>query len=272
MVVVVRALAMVCALVTACSACGAPGRTGASDVGRSHGEQPPELEAPRALVALPVAGHNPAVVSVPAGATGRMPVLVATHGAGDRAEWHCEIWRGIVRGRGFVLCPQGRRMDDRIRHEDSLYYYPDHKVLDRELTAALDALGARFPEHADTSGAVYAGFSQGAIFGALIVAQRPDAFPRAILVEGGHGAYQEWNRAAAKSYATRGGKRVFFGCGGPWCDKNARGISALLEKAGAKARVAYAEGAGHTMTGAMEPELRAGFEWVIEDDPRWRQR
>ena len=235
----------------------------------SADERPGEVQPLRGMARLPVPEHTDAIVVVPGG-SGRKPVLVATHGAGDRAEWHCEIWGAIVRGRGFVLCPQGRRIDNRIPPADSIYYYPDHKVLDREVVAALAALKARFPDRADTMGGVYTGFSQGAIFGALIIAGRPDVFPRAILVEGGHGHYGEWNRAQARKYRRGGGKRVFFACGGRWCNQNAKGIIKMLQKEGIEGRLGYAEGAGHTMSGPMEPHLVDAFEWAISDDPRWR--
>src|SRR5262245_33463782 len=110
MVAVLRAMALVCGVVAAGSSCIARERGVTPDVGGSHVAEQPEIETRigpdvgGAMMSLPVEGHNPAVVSVPRGATGRMPVLVATHGAGDRAEWHCEIWRDIVGNRGFVLC------------------------------------------------------------------------------------------------------------------------------------------------------------------------
>jgi predicted esterase len=231
----------------------------------------PRDDAPRGgtTVVLPVPGHTDAVVVLPMGA-GRKPVLVATHGAWDRAEGHCAIWSGIVRGRGFILCPQGRRVDNRVPPAESMYYYPDHHVLDRELVATLDALASHFPDRADTVGAVYAGFSQGAIMGASILPKRPATFPRAILVEGGHNHYGEWSLGSARAFQRGGGKRVFFACGGPWCNQNAQGVSRLLAKAGLEARVGYAEGAGHTMGGGVEKHLEDGFAWVIEGDPRWR--
>src|SRR5688500_7019775 len=74
------------------------------------------LQAPSPYVELDIPGHVPAVVSLPLGSTRRRPVIVATHGAGDRAEYHCELWRAIVGDRGFVVCPRGRRTDNRVPH------------------------------------------------------------------------------------------------------------------------------------------------------------
>ena len=35
-------------------------------------------------------------------------------------------------------------------------------------------------------------------------------------------------------------------------------------------RIAHAEGAGHSYGKAMQAELRATFEWLIEGDERWK--
>lgn len=233
-----------------------------------------EREAPlrAGIYSMEVPGHVPAVVAVPRDTGAPRPLLVAAHGAGDRGEWHCRIWSEVIEGRGFVLCPQGRRIDNRVPHADAYYYYPDHHALDRELTAALAALEGAMGARLDRSRALYAGFSQGAIFGALIVAARAAEFPRALLIEGGHGHYKEWNRAAAQKMARAQGARVFFGCGGHWCAEGARETSTLLQSAGVAARLGYAQGVGHSMGGAMQDELRRGFAWVTEDDPRWAER
>jgi predicted esterase len=229
----------------------------------------PELTSPSPFVELPVPGHTPAVVSLPLGATAPRPLLVAAHGAGDRAEWHCELWRGIVGDRAFVLCPQGRRTDERVPPANASYYYPDHFALDEELEAAIRALGARYREYLDSSLAVYTGFSQGAIHGSQVIVLHPDQFPRAALVEGGNGFFNEWSVYAARKYEAGGGKRVLFACGSPACVRTAERCAGYLKKAGVEARVVHAEGAGHSYGPPMDAELRASFDWLVEGDPRW---
>jgi predicted esterase len=229
----------------------------------------PELTSPTPLVELAVPGHTEAVVSLPLGATSPRPLLVAAHGAGDRAEWHCELWRGIVGDRAFVLCPQGRRTDARVPHADASYYYPDHFALDKELEAAIRALGERFHEHLDSKQAVYTGFSQGAIHGSQVIVLHPERFPRAALVEGGNGFFNEWSVYSARKYRAGGGKRVLFACGSPACVRTAERCAGYLMKAGVEARVVHAEGAGHSYGPLMEAELRASFEWLVEGDARW---
>jgi predicted esterase len=218
---------------------------------------------------LPVPGYNDAIVSLPSGTSSPRPLLVATHGAGDRAEWHCAAWREIVGDRAFVLCPQGRRTDERVPHEDAAYYYPDHLALDKEVRAGVQALGARYAERLDASRAVYTGFSQGAIHGALVIALRPELFPRAALVEGGNGFFDEWSPYAARRFRAGGGERVLFACGSQACVRSAERCAEYLGKTGVTTRVAHAEGAGHSYGPTMQAELRATFEWLVEGDERW---
>lgn len=226
-------------------------------------------EAAPALELLEVAGHNPAVVSVPREAEGPRPVLLAAHGAWDRAEPHCELWGATLGHRAFVLCPQGRRTDRRVAHEYAAYYYPDHHALRAEVNAAIDALAARYPGRADVTDIVYTGFSQGAIHGARVIVQQPSVFPRAALVEGGNGFFNEWSRQAAKRYREGGGQRVLFGCGSPACVRTAERCAGYLESAGVATRVVHAEGAGHSYGGVMQTELEDSFGWLVEGDPRW---
>jgi predicted esterase len=228
-----------------------------------------ELESSAALVQLAVPGHHEAVVSLPLGATSPRPLLVAAHGAGDRAEFHCELWRSIVGDRAFVLCPQGRRTDERVPHADAAYYYPDHFALDKEVQAAMKALRERYGAHLDDARAVYAGFSQGAIHGALLIALHPERFPRAALVEGGNGFFGEWSLKAARRYRSGGGERVLFGCGSPACVRSADRCAGYLEKAGAETLVVHAEGAGHSYGPEMQTELEKNFAWLVAGDPRW---
>ena len=58
-------------------------------------------------------------------------------------------------------------------------------------------------------------------------------------------------------------------CGRVCCVEQARVSAWYMARAGLQARVVNAEGAGHSYGGAMQRELRAAFEWVVEGDPRW---
>jgi predicted esterase len=224
----------------------------------------------RPFVHLPVPGHEPAVVSVPPRKLGRRPLLVAAHGAWDRPEPHCELWRRLVGDRAFILCPRGKRTDRRVPHDRAAYFYPDHFALAREVLAAIAALAARYPDELDAEAAVWAGFSQGAIHGALLVTLHPQLFPRAALVEGGNGFFNEWSPFAARKYARGGAERVLFGCGSPYCVRTAARCAGFLERSGVSTKVVHAAGAGHSYGSTMEAELRKSFMWLVADDPRWQ--
>jgi predicted esterase len=223
----------------------------------------------QAFVELPIPGHEAAVVSVPKVGTGRRPLLVAAHGAWDRPEPHCALWRRLIGRHAFILCLRGQRTLRHVPHSHAAYYYPHHFALAREALAAVEALAARYPEQLDPSAAVFAGFSQGAIHGALVVVLHPKVFPRAVLIEGGNGFFNEWSPFAARKFAQGGGKRVLFGCGSPACVRTAARCAGYLERREIETRVLHAKGAGHSYGSLMEAQLRENFSWIVSDDPRW---
>lgn len=99
---------------------GSAGEAEEAEEGAAPADAPLEpLSSPSALVELPVPRHGPAVLSIPLGATSRRPVLVAAHGAGDRPEWQCALWRGIVKDRAFVLCPRGFPINPYVPPEET---------------------------------------------------------------------------------------------------------------------------------------------------------
>jgi predicted esterase len=232
---------------------------------------PPEPQLYQPFAELEVPGHSPAVVALPYPSERQRPLLVAAHGAGDRAEQHCKMWHALTQGRAFILCPRGQRTDRRVAPEHAAYYYPDHFALEREVLAAMAALRQRYADALDATAAVWAGFSQGAIQGAGVILLHPELFPRAALVEGGNGFFNEWSPWAARRYQKRGGQRVLFACGSVWCVRTANRCAGYLEHAGVEARVVHAEGAGHSYGPTMREELAAVFAWLVADDPRWSE-
>ncbi len=230
-----------------------------------------DRHADDSFVELEVPGFEAAVVSVPRGARGKRPLLVAAHGAWDRPEPHCELWRRVTNAHGFILCPRGQRTNRNTPPEHAAYFYPDHFALAREVLAAIQALTSRYPDELDPSAAVWAGFSQGAIHGALVVALHPEQFPRAALVEGGNGFFDEWSPFAARKYARGGAQRVLFGCGSPACVRTAERCAGYLQTTGVQTLVTHAQGAGHSYNSTMERRLREHFDWLVTGDPRWAQ-
>jgi predicted esterase len=177
---------------------GSAAPTPEPSAGEPQGPLPP-LRSPTPFVALPVPRHHAAVVSLPLGARTRRPVLVVAHGAGDRPEWQCDVWRELVADRGFVLCVRGFPTNRYAPPEETGFFFADHRALGREISLALEALAALWPDHVDVEAPAFSGFSQGAIMGALLLPQHPARFSRAALVEGGYGLFQEWNIPVAQA-------------------------------------------------------------------------
>ncbi len=208
--------------------------------------------------ALTLPGFLPAVLFVPAGSDSR-PLVVAAHGAGGAPEWDCEYWVRRTFGHAFVLCLRGTQIN-----AHGGYYFRDHHALNAELTAAVAAARQGFSRIALTSG-IYAGFSQGASMGSLILDKHADEFPYVVLIEG----FQQLNVALGSAFAQRGGKAVLFACGSRECAKAADSSRHALERAGVRARAEHAAGAGHTAGGAVEALVAQGIEWMLASDPAW---
>lgn len=231
--------------------------------------EPAALSAAGPFVALPVEGHGAAVVSLPLGARGKRPLVIATHGNYDRPEWQCEVWRDIVGDAAFVLCPRGVARPDSPSRDDIRFTYESNKALGREVEAALSALSARFPDHLDAKEPLYTGFSLGAIMGVSIAARAPDRFPRMVLIEGGH---DKWTRETAVTYAKGAPKRVLFVCSQPHCAADAKIAGARLTRAGAAVRVARGSNVGHRYDGPTAEETKRALPWVLEGDARWKSQ
>lgn len=149
------------------------------------------------------------------------------------------------------------------------YFFPstgNGTALGHEVDAAVRALRERAGLRVAEGTVLYAGFSQGAILGAPLLISEPARYPRALLVEGGHGA---WNPSTARSYARGGGQRILFACGRASCTQSARSAAAHLERAGVKVKIVAAEGEGHTYDGRVASEIATALPWLLEGDERF---
>jgi len=222
----------------------------------------PAKDAPDRFVSLEVPEFSPALVRLPEGAE-RAPVIVVTHGAGGSTEAHCEMWSRVTQNNALLLCVRGRaRGPDPALGE----YYPDHHTLERETFAALGALRARFAERIAEGGVYYAGFSQGATMGALMLVEHAAQVTRLMLVEGG---VTDWSIARAREFRERGGERVLFVCGQKECAARARKSAYWFKLAGVPARVEYVVGAGHSHDARVEARMLAALPWLTESDARF---
>lgn len=274
-------------LATGCSGCRRE-----DDKKQPQPTQPqlPPLSAPSPTTTLAVPGFAEAVIAVPVGATKPVPVVVAVIGIGDTPEEQCAVWRELVGKRAFVLCPRGlphwvrpgvpEEKDDETGDEPEPpdgdndtkpvqvgFYQPDAARLDKELTAALAALKAKWPQHVAEKEVVYAGFSRGAFLGPQLASKKPDRFKRLVLIEGGH---SPWTDESAGAFAKGGGKRVLFACGQQSCVDDALNASATLGKRKIETKTVFGQGEGHNYKKQVKDELRKQIDWVVDGDPAWK--
>jgi predicted esterase len=196
------------------------------------------------------------------------PLVVVTHGAGGRAEPHCDRYAARVRGRAWVVCLRGKPIDALRPEPERGYFYPDHRALAGELAEAMAALGARYGARVDATRAIYAGYSQGATMGLLALHERgvPDAFAGVLFVDGG---YADWSEPVARGLAARGLARIALVCGQERCAEAMRARARAVERGGVALRIDHARGAGHTDGGAVAELADGAFEWLVEGDARY---
>jgi predicted esterase len=225
---------------------------------------PPPLTG-EPLVALEVPGFAPAIVALPLGARARKPVVVALHGNFDRPDWQCSVWAPIVAARAFVLCPRGAARRDVPKSWDRWEYHSG-KAVQAELDAGLSALHERFADYVDDGPLLFIGFSLGAIYGVPLIQKFPERFPRAVLIEGGLGA---WSAASAKRYVKGGGQRLLIACGQLDCMARIKTLVPALDKAGLPTRGGGSSRAGHTYDGPVAEVVAQNWQWLVEGDPRF---
>jgi pimeloyl-ACP methyl ester carboxylesterase len=268
-------------LAAGCGRSGAPPGSGpdaAAPEAGSSAELPADvpgrtpLSLAESVIDLPVAGFLPAVATLPAGSSGRRPVAVAVHGLSDGPQWACPLWRGVLGGGVFILCPRGVREHDQPRHvtPGTTYYgFTTWEALDAEIEAGLAALRERFPGRLDEGPPLYVGFSIGARLGVSLAVEHPGRYPRLLLSEGGHDA---WTAATIRRFVEGHGERVLFACGDMACVAEAKPKAALLEQAGVQTKLVYGAGSRHEPYGPIFDETRKAIGWLVEGDPRWASR
>jgi len=223
---------------------------------------PPAPRPEARFIALEVPDFSASLVHLPE-TPGRLPVLVVTHGAGGSAEGHCQLWARIVEANALLLCVRGRARSPNPADGE---YYPDHPTLERETFAALGALRARYADRIAEGGVYYAGFSQGATMGALMLVEHAAEVKRLVFVEGG---FKDWSVARARAFREHGGERVLFVCGQKECAEAARKSAYWFKLAGVPAQVEYVAGAGHSHDARVEARVVARLPWLTASDTRW---
>lgn len=218
------------------------------------------LSAPSWQSELPVSGFEPAVVALPLGATSARPIVVVVHGEGDRAEWQCGSFRGLVGGNVFVVCPRGARLG-----ESELYGLGNFDDRIAELRAALAALKARFGAHVAKSSVLLVGYGEGAALAAELLRQEPSFFARVALVNAEPSVLTP---SAAKIFAERGGKRLLLFCTTEACAEDGVQRALWITRAGALAKTSKAS-VGPYLDPPFVDALRRELPWLLEGDSRF---
>lgn len=227
---------------------------------RSHSLAP--LVAPAWRTSLEVKGFGPATLAVPLGATTARPIVVVLHGERDRPEWQCGTFRGLLGGRVFILCPQGKP----LAGAEAGFGLGSVEESVSELRAALGALKARYGAHVAPSPIVLVGYGDGATVAADLARQEPSFFARVASINGNPAAFSS---SAAKIFGERGGKRVLFFCTNANCDERATARALQLTRFGAQAKAVRREVGPYLdprFVAALAPEIA----WLLEGDPRFR--
>jgi predicted esterase len=214
------------------------------------------------LEPLSLPDGNLAYVTPPVGAREPRPVVVAVHGAGDRAEWACGGWRIATGNYAFVVCPQGLKMDG------TRFAWDSPSTIARRVEASLAALHARFGEYVATGPAIYAGFSQGATLAGPALLQVKDRFAAVVLAEGGYDLMR--NPDFLRRLRANGTSRALVVCGSPNCFRSAPGFERTLTMTGFETAVAGDPLSGHNLNQRMQEALRAAWPPFFQPMEGWR--
>lgn len=217
------------------------------------------LSAPHWRESLNVEGFGAASVALPLGATSARPVVVVLHGQGDRAEWQCGSFRGVLGGHVFVLCPAGQARGD------GLSGWGGFDETAAELRAGLAALKARYGAHVAKGSIALVGYGESASIAADLARQEPSFFGRVALVNGDPAAFSP---SASKIFAERGGKRVLFFCTTKDCDDRGTERSLLLQRSGVQAKSVTRE-VGPYLDARFTDALKGEMAWLFEGDSRF---
>ncbi len=204
---------------------------------------------------LSLGNGDEAVLELPFDVSGRRPILIAVHGAGDRPDWACAGWRAIVDGYAFVICPQGSP-------GGGVYWWRSWKDVKRIVDRSLVAVKERYGDFVADGPLVLAGFSMGASNVTYVARERSSEFPFVALVEG---AYDTGSAFAVPF--SQGGRRVLLSCSTGNCESRFASARSAISRAGIDVRVSDSGRHGHNLD---KPEaMREPFSWLVRDDPRW---
>jgi len=211
---------------------------------------------------LELPGGHEAYVCPPLAAREPRPLIVAVHGAGDRAEWACGGWRMVAGEYAFVVCPQGQKMDA------TRFAWDSAETIRLRVESAVAAARARFARYIADGPTLYVGFSQGATLAGPTLLDPTQSFPFIALAEGGYNLARD--RAFLGKLKARGVTSVLLACGTPACFATMRGAAEGLNALGLQALIAGDATAGHNLNREMQAGLQKVWPDFVAGLPNWR--
>jgi predicted esterase len=214
------------------------------------------------LEQMPLDDGSLLYVSPALGATEPRPVVVALHGAGDRAEWSCGGWRVVASEYAFVVCPQGLKMDAERFGWDS------PATIERRVEAALAAVHARFGAYVAEGPTLYVGFSQGATMAGPTLLAKKDRFPVVALAEGGYNLIRD--TSFLQRLKANGTSRLLIVCGSPACFQTANSVRPSFARIALDLQIAGDPLSGHNLNQRMQAAVHPAWPSLVAGLPNWQ--
>lgn len=265
-------------MLASCKRSGTAPRTGSGGVASASSTESPATQPPSSADAavlleplegpwireLPLSDGRKTFVAVPAGAREPLPVLVAVHGAGDRADWACSEWTAILAGTAIVVCPQGR-----ASQWQGTFAWGSAQHIAENADAALEAVRAKFGAHVGPWPPVYAAWSQAGTLAGQVMALRPKLYRRVVISEVGHTALDPKATAVAMGGASV--ERVVVSCSTAPCRTWAQAFEREAGKVEPKLAVRTNDAGtrGHVFDEPVFKTLAPKVLWLVDGDEGW---
>jgi hypothetical protein len=215
------------------------------------------------LERLDVGGGEVAYVGLPIGARDKRAIVVGVHGAGDRADWSCSEWKAVTADWAFVVCPQG------ITHptDKKAFVWGSAGAIAGQAERAVAALRAKYGVWIADGPLIYGGWSQGGTLAAQVIASRPNAYDRAVLVEVGHTPLDA--NTVVSSFVGAGIRRALVSCSSWKCRSFAETFEAAAKRRGLPVQTNDVGIRGHWFDGPVFRTLGPKVVWMVSDERRY---
>lgn len=201
-------------------------------------------------------------VSVPLGATGPRPIMVAIHGGSEKPERACAAWRAVTEAYPFVVCPRGFG-----GVESALGWRTTADTTERIVRAVNATRDAFRPWIKETESIVLAGFSMGGSQVALLARTDPKRYRRIAVGDSAHDPQPALT--FARKWVEGGGQRAIFLCTTSGCEPAFRAAARNVAKEKAPARLVIAPTQVHGLSEQVAQSMRRDWPWLVDGAEGW---